>query len=1036
MLGQWRAIIDKDLSVINKEFAALMIFTCSPQLSAIAENVASLTFGQFSKLMVERSGHRSASKTIDISVIRVHPLNSIRFKLWQKLARNLTEESVNCRGVSIISVCNTVFTTGNGLSEKRETSLCLFGQPPVQDVTLRLILSPSSILKEAPGKDNDWRIGEISLVMVSSDIVALESILKSINNCYQKYTYPDIDLSDPLATPPLAESIHTELYTHDPLNNLISFTNKLHPFNKRVIPKKPKIPNQLNFEGKDASPKPRKRIGILTSGGDSPGMNAVVRSVVRVAITRGCDAYAIFEGYEGLVRGGNLIKKFGWGDVRGYLAIGGTLIGTARSKIFRTREGRLQAAFNLIKNGIDALIVCGGDGSLTGADVLRSEWPELIRELVGTGKLNKEEVAPHSHLTIVGLVGSIDNDMSSTDITIGAATSLHRICEAVDSISSTAYSHSRAFVIEVMGRFCGWLALMAAVSTGADFVFIPERPPTSDDWETEMCEVLARHRELGKRKTIIIVAEGAIDKNLKPIKSDYIKELLSNRLGVDTRVTTLGHTQRGGSPCAFDRNLATIQGVEAVEVALRDTPDSPSSMIGIRENKITCLPLMKAVKLTQQVAIAISEKDFRRAMELRDPEFADDYDAYVATTLVDDHSMILSENQRLRIGIIHIGAPAGGMNPATRAAVRFALNRGHAPIAIHNGFSGLLQDNVYDLTWIGVDGWTAKGGSELGTNRIQPDIDLGMVAYQFQKHNINALLLIGGFEAYTSLLILNAAREKYPAFCIPMVCLPATISNNVPGTDFSLGSDTSLNAIMASCDAIKQSASASRRRVFVVEVQGGNSGYLAVSAGLAIGATSAYIPEVGLSLNTLQADIKHLIRRFGEDKKCTSSGRLILRNECVSSTYTTDVTAAIIKAEGGGLFDCRTCILGHIQQGASPSPLDRIRATRLAVKCINFLEKHTKSSTSLHEASRPKVYTSQKESACVIGIIGAQVVFQPVVDLLKETDMKKRISTKAWWFEFKELVDLLSKWGYAEELKEENEFFERLDQNISQRVLL
>lgn len=147
--------------------------------------------------------------------------------------------------------------------------------------------------------------------------------------------------------------------------------------------------------------------------------------------------------------------------------------------------------------------------------------------------------------------------MAMTDLTIGAVTALHRICEAIDSIGSTASSHSRAFVIEVMGRHCGWLALMAGVATGADFIFIPEHPPEIEDWETDMCEFVKQHRRVGKRKTIVIVAEGALDYNLKPIKADYVKEVLTDRLGLDTRVTTLGHTQRGGVPAAFDRILVS-----------------------------------------------------------------------------------------------------------------------------------------------------------------------------------------------------------------------------------------------------------------------------------------------------------------------------------------------------------------------------------------------------------------------------------------------------------------------------------------------
>jgi len=152
----------------------------------------------------------------------------------------------------------------------------------------------------------------------------------------------------------------------------------------------------------------------------------------------------------------------------------------------------LLAAQHLIESGIDALIICGGDGSLTGADLFRAEWPSLVQELLDKKTITQEQAAPYNTLSIVGLVGSIDNDMALTDSTIGAFSSLHRICESVDSISATASSHSRAFVIEVMGRHCGWLALMAGIATGADFIFLPERPPEVGKWESEMLEVIEK----------------------------------------------------------------------------------------------------------------------------------------------------------------------------------------------------------------------------------------------------------------------------------------------------------------------------------------------------------------------------------------------------------------------------------------------------------------------------------------------------------------------------------------------------------------
>ena len=373
----------------------------------------------------------------------------------------------------------------------------------------------------------------------------------------------------------------------------------------------------------------KKKIAVMTSGGDSQGMNGAVRAVVRMAIDQGCDAFAIYEGYQGLVDGD--IRQMHWDDVRGFLSIGGTLIGTARCKEFMERPGRLKAAKNMVDKGIDALIICGGDGSLTGADTFRREWPELLQTLVSNKEITEEQRKTFQYLNIVGLVGSIDNDFADTDATIGCYSSLGKICEAVDSIDATASSHQRAFVIEVMGRHCGWLALMAGVSTGADYIFIPERPP-SEHWEDEMCAIISAHRSLGKRKTTIIVAEGAHDLKLEPIKPHQVLKVLSHRLKLDTRITTLGHFQRGGEPCAYDRQLGTLQGVEAVRAVLEATPQTPSTFIAITENKITRKPLLEAVATTKKLTECINRRDFDQAMKLRGEEFQEYYEAYMTTT--------------------------------------------------------------------------------------------------------------------------------------------------------------------------------------------------------------------------------------------------------------------------------------------------------------------------------------------------------------------------------------------------------------------
>ena len=362
----------------------------------------------------------------------------------------------------------------------------------------------------------------------------------------------------------------------------------------------------------------------------------------------------------------------------------------------------------------------------------------------------------------------------------------------------------------------------------------------------------------------------------------------------------------------------------------------------------------------------------------------------------------------MRIAIIHVGAPAGGMNSATRAAVAYCLTRGHTPIAIHNGFSGLCRHHddkplgsVRDVSWLDVEGWISKGGSEIGTNRVLPSEDLPKTAYCFEKYKFDALFLIGGFEAFTAVSEMRKARTEYAAFRIPMVLLPATISNNVPGTEYSIGSDTCLNALVEYCDAIKQSASASRRRVFVVETQGGRSGYIATLAGLSIGAVAVYTPEEGISLRVLARDIEHLRQGFARDRGQNRAGKLILRNENASTTYTTEVIANMIREESNGRFESRFAIPGHVQQGGTPSPMDRVRAVRLAVRCIQFLEGYVgKSGEDI---------VKDEKSLSVIGIKGASVVFGSMARLeQEETNWKDRRPLDEAWLSLRTVVDVLS----------------------------
>lgn len=674
-----------------------------------------------------------------------------------------------------------------------------------------------------------------------------------------------------------------------------------------------------------------KRIGVLTSGGDSQGMNAAVRSVVRAALHHRLEVFAVYRGYDGLVRGGGSIRPMSWDDVGGILHRGGTVIGSARSADFRTREGRLKAARNLLELGIGGLVVIGGDGSLTGANLFRREWPDLLKEMVSKGEIEPEKADRHPHLGIVGLVGSIDNDMFGTDMTIGADTALHRIVEAVDAIAGTAASHQRSFVVEVMGRHCGYLALMGGLATGANWVLIPENPP-QDDWEADMCEVLEEGRKTGRRHNIVIVSEGAVDREGKPISSRYVTETLSKRLGEETRFTILGHVQRGGSPSAFDRTMSTILGYAAVQELLSAGPGSEPQLIGLRDNEVSRSPLMENVDKTHQVADRIAAGQYKEAMELRGRSFARSF-AILKTLLRAQPREPEPGRRRLRLAVMHCGGPAPGMNTAVRVAVRVGIDRGHTILGVQNGLAGFLDGRIKEMDWMSVHGWAARGGAELGTSRRQPgDADYYAVARRIEEHRIDGLLLIGGWDAYELAYRLSRRRSEFPVFHIPVVCVPATINNDLPGTELSIGADTALNTIVQAVDKVKESAVAVRR-CYVVEVMGRDCGYLALTAGIATGAEQVYLPEKGVELSELVEDCARLTAGFEQGKRLG----LVIANEKADPYYTTDFLVTLYEKEGGDLFDVRRCILGHTQQGGTPSPFDRIQATRLTARAVEHL---------------------------------------------------------------------------------------------------
>ena len=309
-------------------------------------------------------------------------------------------------------------------------------------------------------------------------------------------------------------------------------------------------------------PKTIKKLAVLTSGGDSPGMNAAIRSVVRTCAYHNIECVGVYRGYEGLMEGD--FEQMNARSVKGIINKGGTILKSARSKEFRTKEGRQQAFDKLNEANVDGLVAIGGDGTFTGAMIFNQEFD----------------------FPVMGIPGTIDNDIVGTSHTLGFDTALNTVVEAIDKIRDTASSHNRLFFIEVMGRDVGHIALNVGIAGGAEEILIPEEDLGLD----RLVDSLNKSRKSGKSSSIVVVAEGdKIGKYIFELK-EYVDE---NMEGYDVRVSVLGHMQRGGAPSCFDRVLASRMGVKAVESILEG---KTNYMVGLLNGKMELTPLENAIK--------------------------------------------------------------------------------------------------------------------------------------------------------------------------------------------------------------------------------------------------------------------------------------------------------------------------------------------------------------------------------------------------------------------------------------------------------
>jgi 6-phosphofructokinase 1 len=500
-----------------------------------------------------------------------------------------------------------------------------------------------------------------------------------------------------------------------------------------------------------------------------------------------------------------------------------------------------------------------------------------------------------------------------------------------------------------------------------------------------MCARLRAGRAAGRRDSIVVVAEGARDRSGEPITSQAVRDMLEARLGEDTRVTILGHVQRGGTPSAYDRWMPTLVGHAAAMEVVNAGPDHEPQLIGVHHNRVHRTPLMEAVERTLDIPRLIDAGDYEGAMAARGSSFTEMVRVFEGIAQVAPTDV----TPGARIGILHAGGLAPGMNTAVRAAVRFGLSRGHTMLGVEGSFQGLIDGRVSELTWGDVDGWVGLGGAELGTSRATPSVEqYYAVSRALENSGIEALLVIGGHSAYEATYRMLQERDRYPGFHVPVICLPTTIDNNLPGWEQAIGADTALCEIVSAVDRLKQSAMASRR-CFVVEVMGRYCGYLSFMAGLSVGAERVYLHEHGVHLADLTEDVAEMVGSFAAGRRF----HLAIRNEAASVGYTTDFLCQLFTEESGGDFDVRPMVLGHLQQGGNPTPFDRVHATRLAAYCVDWLS--------------AQIVAGKREWGFV-GLTDGALSTLPLKTMPDLVDPQFRRPIDQWWLDLQPIMDAVA----------------------------
>ncbi|KAI5179756.1 6-phosphofructokinase 1 [Nematocida sp. AWRm80] len=778
------------------------------------------------------------------------------------------------------------------------------------------------------------------------------------------------DLLYDLETSPLEEDVETE-----------------HAHRSHHIPFRIKLKDPLSNTICISPALEAKTIGILTSGGDAPGMNSVIWATTKAAIKNGAKVLGVYNGYSGLLT--NEIKEITEEQAYRHMHLGGTFLGSTRSKEFMTPEGLQTAISNIKQNGIDAMVIIGGDGTMKGAGKLAENCQEI---------------------TTIFIPASIDNDIPGTE-SLGAATALHRIIESIDCIESTMQSHKRGFVLEVMGRDCGWLALCAAFSTEAAHVFIPEYPVTAE-WKESLIRSVRKQKE--QHCTYIILAEGAKHIDGRKLAAEEIIEVLK-QINIDSRSVVLGHTQRGGSPCATDRLIAPTLGVTAAEVAL-SKPGAYAIYINTTEK---VLDLFSCIDRCSKISNYVREG---KIAKVRGKEFIEMYKASICDfpvspamtpygtpimTALDivqsprpTNKIINSTNtqKHIPISILNTTKPldtsintTNTLNTPSETTTSSSMdltnnstpenkqpkNSQSMEIQSMTSETNITEANITEsipdtklsskeyLT----DGLTTiqpaniliatigsvGAGANMIINKIlrhssdynktvinmsnhpyfqkrsktkRAETDNTTLKEIFSTNSIDSIILIGGLDAISE-------AKRISVYCKNIYIIPCTISNNVPGTTVSIGSDTALDTITALCDNLK--INSPNTTSHLVEVHGGACGYLSIATAVAIGAIDCYFPEEICIIKRLYRSIRYLNKYFNKH----TFPQLIIKGNGAMKGVCNETIAKIIETDGAGTYTVKHSSLGHVQKGNKPTAIDRLRISKVALFSLSHSPKGT-----------------------------------------------------------------------------------------------